>query len=396
MQFTDPNKRYFTNELALKKLFGPVAFNDLKKLMDPCCGIGVDKICVEPCGGTSMCPRITITAVNLNCITGDCFATIVVTDSGGAPVTGFFQLQFLVPIPLPLPLNFAFQIDTFSVSGDGTFTIPLPNTCLLLNELDLGTDLFSNITAFFAYQVSGPASNIFPSSQAFVNCPKMTMCVENLDAGKSCPNTLCVDGTIFIEFNLTPTDGITNPITLQYCTDPNTGSTPTWVTFGSVTVTSGGGLQTFNVDASTLPTGTCDISIQAIDANGVSTMSQADIDDSNMDTFCVVAPCTPVGTITNFTISKPICNLGAYTAIVQFDYSLSGDYVVEIDFGGSGVYTVVDSLPGLIGPGTYGPTVDALSLGLPILGIFPVRVREVNSGTINTPDTNLITISACI
>lgn len=44
-----PKKGYFAKELALRTLFGDKAFADLKKLMDPCCGIGIDNICTSPC-----------------------------------------------------------------------------------------------------------------------------------------------------------------------------------------------------------------------------------------------------------------------------------------------------------------------------------------------------------
>lgn len=44
-----PSNRYFANEQALKSLLGNRAFGDLEKLLDPCCGIGIDNICTDPC-----------------------------------------------------------------------------------------------------------------------------------------------------------------------------------------------------------------------------------------------------------------------------------------------------------------------------------------------------------
>lgn len=69
--FTDSSKPYFAKPLALKNLLGETAYNDLKKLLDPCCGIGLDKICTAPCGGGPASPLNSIQYNNGGVFYGD-------------------------------------------------------------------------------------------------------------------------------------------------------------------------------------------------------------------------------------------------------------------------------------------------------------------------------------
>jgi hypothetical protein len=59
------NKSYFAKPEAIKAMFGLQAFNDFKRLMDPCCGIGLDKICTSPCGGGGT-PSLPLNSVQYN------------------------------------------------------------------------------------------------------------------------------------------------------------------------------------------------------------------------------------------------------------------------------------------------------------------------------------------
>lgn len=60
-----PFKNYFANPLALKNLLGPTAYSDFKRLMDPCCGIGLSKICTDPCGGGGT-PSLPLNSIQYN------------------------------------------------------------------------------------------------------------------------------------------------------------------------------------------------------------------------------------------------------------------------------------------------------------------------------------------
>ena len=186
-----PKKGYFAKELALRTLFGDQAFTDLKKLLDPCCGIGVDKICVEPCGGTpTMCPEITITSAIINCVTGECTVTIVSANTGGAAICGRVQVQVLLPDTTSTYLTI--DIDNFCITGDGTTIVNIPGICSLysIGIFEFGPFPFINAN-FLAYSPSGPASNIFPASSVSITCPKILLCEG--DSGDCLPIS-CVDG----------------------------------------------------------------------------------------------------------------------------------------------------------------------------------------------------------
>ena len=64
VQFSE-TRPYFAKTLALKNLLGERAFSDFKRLMDPCCGIGLDKICISPCGGGGT-PSLPLNSVQYN------------------------------------------------------------------------------------------------------------------------------------------------------------------------------------------------------------------------------------------------------------------------------------------------------------------------------------------
>lgn len=226
-----PKKGYFAKELALRTLFGDQAFADLKKLLDPCCGIGVDKLCVEPCGGDpTMCPEIAISRVVINCVTGECELDIVSSGTGGAVICGRIQVQVPLPPESGMTGSLDFDLDAFCVNGDGTTTFTIPNICGLIDSgiFEFGPFIFAN-SNFFAYSPSGPASNVFPSSLVSLTCPAIVLC-EDSSEFFDCAVITCVDGALELAIDVA---AFQTDATLIVQWSPNVGP-EVWTNLGNI------------------------------------------------------------------------------------------------------------------------------------------------------------------
>lgn len=94
------DSRYFKNPNGLITLLGQRAYDDLNKLLNPCCGIGLDKICIAPCGGGGSLPFTQVAYGSvLNLITSDSNFTrqlgtlTQITDSFAAGTQSSIQLS---------------------------------------------------------------------------------------------------------------------------------------------------------------------------------------------------------------------------------------------------------------------------------------------------------------
>lgn len=189
LQFKD-NSPYFAKPLALKTLLGERAFSDLKKLMDPCCGIGIENICTAPCNSDNpdeMCPTLTITDINLNC--NDCAENTitVVVDGMTSPVpligSVFATINILSLLGIP-PIGI--EMATFNFSTDGTYVLPISWICSG-SVLGIG---FSNILlpfrsllTFIAFVPNGPASIGYRGDLIDVFCRSVDMCAGSKIGG---------------------------------------------------------------------------------------------------------------------------------------------------------------------------------------------------------------------
>lgn len=374
LQFTDP-KPYFAKPLALKNLLGERAFNDFKKLMDPCCGCGVDVACG---GGTTMCPSIQITAVSINCQTGECSLTLVVTNANG-PLSGRIQLQ----VPVLLGIQIVIDTDNFSVPGNGTFTIPMPIMCQLVSGGNLFDGGLPLTTAnFFAYNPNGVASNVFSAASATFNCPTINECGNN--DGKFCPDVQCVLGirTMTLHPTLTENGGtFTGPFYLQ--TAPENTPPYTWTTVGPLSPTPVVGTNTVTIDITSLPLGT--YSYRIIDSSIPPISSYVEGlgifgDKNDAPQFTLADPCGPIipGNITNLEV-KGSCDLDTQQLSVSFDFTAIADsYQVEVFDGG--FWNFIYGIGPLAGPGSYlGNNLSPLAYG-PLIGDYQVRVMDLTSG----------------
>ncbi len=394
-----PKKGYFAKELALRTLFGDQAFSDLKKLMDPCCGIGVDKICIAPCGGgPTMCEEIVITAVRINCQTQVCEMDITALNTGGGSISGRIQIQ--IPIPVLPGVSFVIDADSFSIVGDGSHTVSLPIICsLFASGTFLDGDFPLESANFFAYSLGGVASNLFNNAQTEIICPKIVDCPEDEEIffGKGCPTVICLDGNQTIEFvwELTENGGtFTPPFFFQTTTDITTPFT--WTTLTSVALVVG--VNYISIDISSLTPGQSygyriiDSSVPPISSFVESTFVEA---ENEPPTFTVPPACDPVFVIENAAILPAPCDGTTQQLSVQFDYANTGTFVVEVDFSGSGIYQVVSALTTIPGPATFGPTVVPIIGTITLGGPFPARIRDINSGSINSPDDQTVSFGPC-
>lgn len=123
-----PDSTYFKNPQGIISLFGRRPYEDLNKLLNPCCGIGIDKLCVQPCGGGGVdCDSV------LNCI----------GISGGGSPTLFLNQQgnFVTAGGSTPPAggNMSVQFnDAGSFNGTSSFTWDRANRVLLAGDPTLG------------------------------------------------------------------------------------------------------------------------------------------------------------------------------------------------------------------------------------------------------------------
>ena len=114
-----PKKSYFAKELALRILLGDTAYNDLKRLMDPCCGTGVDKVitCSAQCD-TTLCDTIdTCLGITLQ---GN--ASLILNQQGNWIQAG--ALQKVVDITATQLLNIhASPVELVSAPGSNKFIV---------------------------------------------------------------------------------------------------------------------------------------------------------------------------------------------------------------------------------------------------------------------------------
>lgn len=246
-----PKKGYFAKELALRTLFGDKAFADLKKLMDPCCGPGVDGLCTEPCGSTptEMCPKLTIASVTIDCINNICSLELQATDNADNTLCGIIEYGITPPPPAP-DVTLWIRTDTFCITGNTTTTVNIPGLCTLLSGegiFELG--LLQYTGDVLAVSPQGPASQIFPNAQISFNCPIINICPGS--PLKDCVLISCVDGNFQMSIQL-GTFGVSSTLIVQ--TSPSVGP-EVWTDLGTISSTPYITTHTETLDASTLVAG---------------------------------------------------------------------------------------------------------------------------------------------
>ena len=118
VQFSE-TKPYFAKTLALKNLLGERAFSDFKRLMDPCCGTGVDKViaCSEECDSS-----ICLTVKNCLGVFPGGNSSLILNQVGEWIPTG--ALQRVVEVTSDQLLNMlASPIELVPTPGMGNFIV---------------------------------------------------------------------------------------------------------------------------------------------------------------------------------------------------------------------------------------------------------------------------------